>query len=175
MEPENLSAALDLGPQSLKASDLLFLSGLVSTEMDEVRAWWEGLPALRRVQITSRLVEIAEENADLDFHTFFCYCVNDPDPMTRQQAIGGLWESEDRSIIPLLVDRLANDDHVNVRAAAALGLGQFALLAQPQGKLLPRDGARVWQVLREVLCKGDEQLTVRRRALESAGGSPLRK
>ena len=173
MEPENLSAALDLGPQSLKASDLLFLSGLVSTEMDEVRAWWEGLPALRRVQITSRLVEIAEENADLDFHTFFCYCVNDPDPKTRQRAIGGLWESEDRSIIPLLVDRLANDDHVNVRAAAALGLGQFALLAQ-QGKLLPRDGARVWQVLREVLCKGDEQFTVRRRALESAGGSPLR-
>ncbi len=168
MEQADPSAPLDPGTQSLKASDLLFLSDLVSTEMDDVLVWWEKVPALRRGEIVSRLVEIAEENADLDFHTFFCYCVNDPDLTIRKEAIGGLWESEDRSIIALLVDRLANDDHADVRAAAALGLGQFALLAQ-QGKLLPRDGARVWQALREALCKGDEQLAVRRRALESTG------
>ena len=154
--------------QPLRHSGLVLLSGLRAEELEAIRPWWERVPDLRRQEMVARLVDLTEENTDLDFHTFFCYCTGDPDPVVREEAISGLWESEDRSLIPLLIVRLAQDDTIEVRAAAAIGLGRFATLSQ-RGKLLARDTKRVYRALLGVLSIAEEPLDVRRRALESLG------
>jgi HEAT repeat protein len=115
--------------------------------------------------VVSRLVELAEENAELDFTGVFKACLKDPDEEVREKAIEGLWEFEDRSLIPTLLELLKGDPSERVRASAATALGKFASLAQ-EGKLLSRDGERVLESLLEVLQSEEEPLEVRRRALE---------
>ena len=83
----------------------------------------------------------------------------------------GLWESDDRKNIALLADRLENDSDAAVRAASAMALARFATLGQ-EGKLVAKDAERVHEVLMDALEDTDEDLEVRRRALESVAVSP---
>ena len=171
MTLQNFITTLSDSAQPLKASGLLLFSGLLPEDIDDIREPWQRVAAPRRLELTSQLAEMADESANLDFHTFFCYSMGDPDSQVRERAIAGLWESSDRSLIPLLIDRLANDDAVEVRAAAATTLGRFATLAQ-SGNMLQRDSDRVYQALLAALCKDEEPLDVRRRALEAVGAFP---
>ena len=143
------------------------LSGLLGDELDVLVAGWEGIPPIRRGEIVARLVQLAEENAELDFHAVFCHALHDEEPMVRERAVSGLWESDDRRLIPTLVERLETDADDTVRAAAALVLGHFAVLADA-GKLVERDRIRVLDALMRSLEDDDEPFLVRRRALESA-------
>ena len=59
------------------------------------------------------------------------------DPEVREKAIEGLWEDEDRLLISTLCDLTKDDPSPKVRAAAAMALGKFAILAQ-DGKLLEK-------------------------------------
>ena len=154
--------------QTVEASGLLLLSGLLPQEMAEVRPAWQAVPDSRRHEVVSRLVEMAEENADLDFYAFLCVSTEDPSPLVRERALAGLWEIDDRSIIPLLVTALAKDTDDVVRATAATVLGRFATLAQ-NGKLLDRDANRVYDALLTAVRATHEPVGVRRRALESLG------
>ena len=142
------------------------LSGLMGDEELEFKAGWEEIPALRRIEVVERLVELAEESAEMDFHSVFCHALSDDEPAVREHAVTGLWETDDRRTIPHLVNKLENDGVDEVRAAAASALGHFAALAD-EGKLVPRDVERVWGALLASLEDDDEPLEVRRRALES--------
>jgi HEAT repeat protein len=84
----------------------------------------------------------------------------------RENAIAGLWEEDDRTLVPVLIDKLKNDPSKGVRSAAALGLGKFAELAQER-KLLPRDAEKIKKSLMEVFSKPGEGSEVRRRCLEA--------
>lgn len=152
--------------QELKSGGLARLSGLLEDEQAELRGRWPEIAADRRRDIMARLVELAEDNADLDFHAVFCAALSDEDAVVRERAVGGLWESDDRRTIPKLTDRLRDDPDERVRAAAALVLGHFADLAA-DGKLLQRDAVQVFGVLMGILKDDEEQVAVRRRALES--------
>jgi HEAT repeat protein len=154
--------------REVRASDLLLLGGILIEELHQFRSQWNAIEDQRRVEIVSQMVEMAEESADLDFNTFFHFCVSDTGPQVRERAIAGLWESEDRSVLSLLVGCMVNDTAASVRAEAAMVLGRFAILAQG-GKLLARDGKRVYETLLEALSRFEEELEVRRRALESIG------
>ena len=154
--------------QPLRSSQLLLFSGLLAEELKQLRLQWAQIPPERRRELVSKLVEMGEDSADLDFYSLFSFCIDDQDPAVREQAMTGLWECEDRSLVPMLIRRLADDDTTEVRAAAATALGQFAVLAQ-RGKLLARDGDRVYKALLEALRNPNEALVVRCRALESAG------
>lgn len=149
----------------LHHSALVDLSGLSEAEVAQFARVWEQIPVARRRKVVSRLVELAEENAELDFTGVFKACLKDPDEEVREKAIEGLWEFEDRSLIPTLLELLKGDPLERVRASAATALGKFASLAQ-EGKLLSRDGERVLESLLEVLQSEEEPLEVRRRALE---------
>ena len=102
----------------------------------------------------------------MDFSAVFRRCLRDEDEEVRRRAIEGLWENEERRLIAPLGDLLAHDPSPAVRAAAAMGLGKFAELAQLD-KLLRKDGLRVEASLLAVLQNITEDMTVRRRALES--------
>ena len=150
----------------VKAVDLMGLSGLLPEEQDLFREGWEAITVERRREIVSKLVDLAEENVEMDFLPVFCHCLRDSDAAVRERAVSGLWESDDRSTITPLIERLSDDTDVSVRAAAAMVLGRAASLAG-DGKLLPRDAQRVGEALLVTLHNSEEELDVRRRALES--------
>lgn len=151
------------------ASGLAQLSGLMGADEHEFRDNWGALPVERRFEVVGKLVELADDNAELDFHSVFCHAITDEEPAVRERAIQGLWETDDRRTIPKLLDRLENDSADEVRAAAAQVLAHFVTLAD-EGKLVKRDVDRLWGSLKAAMDDDDEPLMVRRRVLESIAG-----
>jgi len=153
-------------------SKLANLSDLFPEEADIFRREWADIDVTRRRQIVGQLAELAEDNLELDFDEVFRSCLTDADGEVREKAIEGLWGCEERSLIDPLIRLLLEDVEHSVRAAAADGLGRFALLAE-LGKLPESDAHRVEEALLTAFNKGNEQLNVRRRVLEAI--SPLTK
>lgn len=120
----------------------------------------------RHREVVAAMVEQAEENLELDFTALFRQCLRDDDDRIAQLGVEGLWESEERWLITELVAMLRSERGAQVRAAAALALGRFPVLAL-DGKLRPQDGELVYRVLLDFLEDDIEDLEVRRRCLEA--------
>ena len=148
------------------SGDFVELSDLSPAELGVFARTWFTIPAERQLWIVSTLVELAEDSAELDFHAVFKMCLKDGDEPVVEKAMEGLWEQEDRSVIPFLTDILLSERSPAVRAAAAVALGKFPLLVQ-EGKLLPKDRDSVHDSLMAVLEDSDQPPEVRRRSLES--------
>lgn len=147
-------------------SKLANLSDLSPEEADAFGIEWPGIDVVRRRQILGRLAELAEDNFELDFDDVFRSCLTDGDGEVRVKAIEGLWGYEERSLIDPLIRLLLEDAEHSVRAAAAGGLGRFAMLAE-LGKLLEGDAEKVEEALLTAFNRGNEQLDVRCRVLEA--------
>ena len=124
------------------------------------------LDEVRRREVVAAMVEQAEENVELDFTAIFRQCLKGDDDRLAQLGIEGLWEQEDRWLVTELVELLRSERGPQVRAAAALALGKFPVLAQ-DGKIQPKDGELVYRVLMDFLEDEIEDLEVRRRCLEA--------
>ena len=148
------------------SGDFIELSDLSPAELGVFARTWFTIPVDRQLWIVSTLVELAEDNAELDFFAIFKMCLKDGKEAVVEKAMEGLWEQEDRSVIPFLTDILLSNKSPSVRAAAAVALGKFPSLVQ-QGKLLPKDRDSVHDSLMAVLEDSDQPPEVRRRSLES--------
>ena len=156
--------------QPLKHSGLIHLSSLTAEELRIIQDIWPRIPQERRHHLLSVIAALADDNVDLDFTAIFKLALRDQDPRVREQAIGGLWECEERSLLSALLRLLECDPVEQVRAATAHALGHFAALAE-HGKLLPHDRQRIRWALMTVIHNPEESLLLRRRALEAV--SPL--
>lgn len=150
----------------LDLTRLIELSGLTSDELEQFIITWKDLESTRKLQIVNAMVELAEDSAELDFSYVFRSCLKDTDDEVREKAIAGLWEEEDRNLIPELIKLLENDHIVSVRSAAATALGKFIELDQ-SGKLLSKDSTTVKESLMNIMKNENENLDVRRRSLEA--------
>ena len=119
----------------------------------------------RRVVLTT-MVEQAEENLELDFTSIFRHFLRDEDDHLVQLGIEGLWEQEERWLIAELVDLLRSERSAQLRAASAVALGKFPVLAL-EGKIPPQEGALIYRVLMDLLEDEIEDLEVRRRCMEA--------
>lgn len=151
---------------SVHASDLIEVSGLSPKELGWFTRVWTTVPVERQRSILSTMVEVAEDNPELDFCVIFKMCLKDKDEAVLGKAIEGLWEYEDRSIIPALVALLRSPKSPALRATAATALGKFCTLAQ-EGKLLSKEGNFIRDNLVTVLQDTSEPSEVWRRSLEA--------
>lgn len=119
--------ALPLEPASLTE-----LSDLDAARLAQFRSAWEGFGAKRRHSILLQLGELANSKIELSFEAVNRFALQDPDPASRAQAIGNLWESEHPQLARQLLDILRTDQAAEVRKAAALALGSFVLLAETE-------------------------------------------
>ena len=161
-----LESIADLSVQVL-AADFVEASDLSPAELGQFAKTWFVTPLERQLWTIDTMVELAEDNPELDFCAIFKMCLKDKEEAVQLKAIEGLWEYEDRSIIPGLVQLLGSNQSPEVRAASAAGLGKFAVLIQ-DGKLLPKDCDVVRDSLFAALQDENENLDVRRRSLEAA-------
>ena len=128
---------------------------------------WNAISEERRLSIIERLIELTKDRIHLNYNYLFKYCLDDIFETVRQRAVEGLWECEDRTLIPILCSLLKSDPSSDVRGAAAKGLSWFADLASA-GKILARDSDRVLNGLLSSISNLEEDMSVRSKALISA-------
>lgn len=147
-------------------SSLYNLSSPSRLDMAVFAHYWPKIAGERRQRIIRSLVEIAEESFRVDFRAIFRYCLEDPDPQVRADALDGLWEDEDPALIAPLVQLLQDDEAPIVRASAAAALGKYVL----QGELNRLSTGQVnflRNALLGVIRDQREDVEVRRRAVEA--------
>jgi hypothetical protein len=165
-EPESLLRHLTDNGTKLSISRLYSLSHMTGEGVSRLRELWPEISTRRRQQIVSHLAEIAEACFEVDFHAIFRLCLRDEDEQVRVQAIEGLWEDEDIALIGPFVRILHYDPSPMVRAAAATSLGRFVLLGE-LGRIETAPAALVEQALLQTIHTWEEEVEVRRRAVES--------
>ena len=166
VSPEDAIAHLASSEPLLNAR-LTELTGLSQAHLEQLKGLWTTIEPERRRQIVNRLVELAEDNLELNFDAIFKYLLKDGDSEVRTQAIEGLSENEEASLIEPLINLLERDSSGKVQSAAALALGKFALLAE-HSKLRSSHKNKIQQALLAVLNDKHRSIEVRRRALEAA-------
>ena len=166
MSLESFLESLADASNDVSSSEFIELSDMLAEELGLFARTWLGIDVERQRWIVSRLVELAEDNPELDFAAVFKMCLKDEDEVVVERAMEGLWEQEDRSIIPGLLQILLSDKSPNVRSAAAMALGKYTLLVQ-EGKMLPKDRESIHNSLMATLNDSDQPIDVRRRSLEA--------
>ncbi len=153
------------------AVQLTLLSDLGPAAREQLAAVWNSIPADSRSSLMERTIELAEDNAELDFSSLALVAMGDPDPRVRRLAAEALWESRDRRVARALLEAFAREPEPSVRAAIATTLGTFVQLHTFQ--LLDREtGDLVVAGLRAVAESASEPTDVRARAIASLGAWP---
>ncbi len=152
--------------QPLVDSKLVHLSDPTNQGLNLFKKAWGGASSQRQYEVLSQLVQLGEENLVLNFDDIFGFCLNEPDEKIRLEALSGLEGTEDPVFITPLIHLLKEDSAEKVRAAAAVVLGNFALLAEV-GELAVRHKDNVYSALRDLLKNERETMEVKRRALEA--------
>lgn len=152
--------------KTLKYSGLIQLSDLHSSEILEFERIWGSVCLLRRQEVLKKLVELSLEHLELNFSSVFKYCLNDENDEVRLKAVQGLWECDDRSLIPSLIEVLEGDHDGMVRAEAAISLGRFASMIHTN-KVLSSDAEKIRNALVRAIECAENDFDVKRRAIES--------
>jgi HEAT repeat protein len=146
------------------------LSGLTPSDLKSLESTWSEVDRDTRRTLLSELAEASELNFDLDYRELGFWALNDNDGDLRAVAIELLWEDESTELMNRLIDLTQWDESLSVRAAAASALGRFILLSEYE-ELPGRDGARAQDAVISLLTDQDEDVDVRRRALEAISNS----
>jgi HEAT repeat protein len=168
--PENIKQIIDdlVDPgKPLLHAELADLSNISPEELTYLTQVWPGIELDRRRKITTRLVDLAEENFELNFDSIFKITLRDKDAEVRAKSIEGLWECEETMLISPFIRMLNEDESEMVQAAAAKALRKYAMLAELK-KLGPSSSSRVSQALTDILADHNKPREVWRRALEAA-------
>jgi HEAT repeat protein len=138
-------------------------------ELQELSALWGKLPAWRRLGLMEDVEELNESDTLLSFEPLARFALNDEDHRVRVVATRTLWDYEEPNLIPIFLNMLRSDPAADARAAAASALGRFVYLGELEE--IPQKSLRqIEEVLLAVL-RGQDEVDVRRAALESLGYS----
>ncbi len=160
------------GDTTLRHTLLVELSNMTPDETVLFKHEWPKVPVARRREVATRLVELAEDSAELTFNSVFRAFLRDEDAEVRETAIEGLWEDDSTPLIATFIKMMEQDPSVDVQAAAASALGKFALLAEC-GKLRDVYSESISRALFDILNDKSKPTNVKRRALESLSAFSL--
>ena len=166
MTLENYLEELTQKPDPVNQMGLLQLSSLSNEEVLDLVSQWPRIPLERRRDMLETMIDLAADNLELDFASVFRACLNDTDDQVRAWAARGLWDCDDRTLIRPLIKLLKADPSADVRAAAAISLGKFAVMAQDR-KILSRDAEKILEALLAAVNKTEEDAEVERRSIEA--------
>jgi len=146
---------------------LYFFSDISASELKEIEKIWPEVWTERRRGLLEDMENLSENDTLLFFDHIAVMCLSDADPVARATAIRLLWQSDEESLVPILIKMLLEDPEVIVRAAAATALGVFVYQGELE-EIKQSTYDRILENLVNVHTGTDDRL-VRRRALESLG------
>lgn len=166
---EQVIAALQDVETTFHPRYLYRLSDLEEAELKQLKAAWPQLPLWRRQALMQDIENLGADDYLLDFISLGRFAIEDEDPGVRLSAVRTLWEYEHSELIPLFLKLVRDDRDVEVRQAAASGLGRFVYAGEveeiPSARL-----TEIEDVLVE-LFEREGEARLRRAALESLGFS----
>ena len=154
------------GDGQISTDNLSDLSDLTRSEITEFVELWNNFSEDYQQWLISTLVEMTEESSELDFSSIFKIGLKSEYDFVVSKCIDGLWEYEDRSVIPDFIAVLSSDNLSDTRSTCAAALGKFGPLLHDK-KILKTDADLVYENLMSKLSDESENLDVRRRCLES--------
>jgi len=155
--------------QSIPTQRLDDLSDLDKEHCRQFSTVWSLLPTQRKLQLLQIMGQEAFDHIELSFEAINRIAIHDPATEVRSIAIENLWESEDPSLIPLLLEALACKDDAQIRAVAATALGKFVWLGEVE-EITPELLQQI-EISLLAVCRDDDSHDVRRKSLESIGYS----
>jgi HEAT repeat protein len=150
----------------LTSSSLADLSQMTTADLPYFERAWGTIDTTRRRQIISRLVELAKDNAELNFDLIYKHGLSDTDAAVKAGAIDGLWENGDPSLIKIFVKIMQNDTSDDIQASAASALEKFSVLVEC-GEIRQIYRTTLSQALLAIINDTSKSVEVRRRALEA--------
>lgn len=142
------------------------LSSLEPNDLTRLAPVWNALTPEYRRKLVHELTDAAEANFELEYSVLGYFALEDADPGVREAAVDLLWEDETLVLMNRLIELALEDEAINVRAAAASALGRFILLGE-LGELPETEASRAQDAAVAILSNADEDIDVRRRALEA--------
>lgn len=152
--------------EPIRPRTVALLSSPTRGQRDLFVEWFGRLSVTRRRELVAAMVANAEEFIELDFSALYRPLLKHEDAEVRRLAIDGLWEDDRADLADALAKMVASDPDKDVRAAAAISLGRFVLLAECE-ELDASRGAMVRAALESTIARRDEDLEVVRRAVEA--------
>ena len=155
---------------SLPSKDSLAeFSDLDQGEIKYLQSKWDQIPIDLRRSLIEEIGKLGDDNVTFNFEEINRLALNDGDEEVRRGSISNLWESENPSLVQLLLEILIQDPSVHVRATAASALGAFVLLGETQG--LPSDHlTKIEDALLDTH-RNTKDSPIHRKCLESLGYS----
>lgn len=167
---DTLITALSTEKKTVSAIIVDGLSGIDEAHLSRIDPVWKGLPPGQRRRIMRRLTETSEVDFGQDYSVFARYVLDDTDAPVRIAALEALWDDESVSTMEQVIQMAQHDPAIDVRAAASSALGHYILLGELDD--LPLDEAeRAKTVVYDIFNNPDEDVDVRRRALEAFSNS----
>lgn len=130
---------------------------------------WRGVKPDRKLNLLDALLSHLDSDNIVSYEEIGRALITDPDGEVRARAIRLLAEADDARLTDSFVQILLNDTELPPRIEAATLLGEFVLLAE----LEKLDGALQRKIEKALVAivKSEEDLSLRKRALESLGYS----
>ncbi|MBL8146999.1 MAG: HEAT repeat domain-containing protein [Anaerolineae bacterium] len=163
-----------MGEGAVPAAAIYGLDGLSGEEIERLATAWPSLDDDVRRRILFALGEAAEASFEFDFNPVGRMALGDPSGAVRALAVDLLWEDTSLDVMEQLLVMVRDDDAVDARVAAAIGLGQFVLM----GELEEIDAGafkRAQEILLDIFDDESEDIEVRRRALEAVSNSTTKR
>lgn len=144
-------------------------SDLGELELKTLLDVWSRVALKRKLTLLEGLETLSESDTLVNFDDLARALLSDSDSVVRGRAIRLLRECEDVKLVPAYINILKNDTDVQTRAEAAAALGMFVDLGELE-EISEAVQEQTEDALREVVL-GNDDVKVRRRALESLGYS----
>jgi HEAT repeat protein len=142
---------------------------LPPAELVRLHKVWNQVPLWRRQALLEDLEELSEADTIMLFDGVGRIALNDTDPKVRMIAVRMLSDYDDPALLPTYLQLVEADPDAAVRAAAASALGTFIYQGEIE-ELAEKKLRQVEEMLLRVT-QGQDDLLVRRRALEALGFS----
>jgi HEAT repeat protein len=167
---QTIAALAQVAADKLSATVFYGLAGLREGQIKQIAPAWAALDAEMRLKIMQRMSDLSEAAGYLDYEQIARFALKDDEADVRAVAAAMLWQDEDPATTEALLQLVQSDDETAVRTAAASALGNHLLLGEyeelPQNVCL-----RTQEALLEIINNQDEELELRRRALEALSNS----
>ena len=166
---QKVLAELAEGGEAISKRSLQEFSDIDPVSLKALQEAWPRIPPDRKRKLLEGLETLSEEDTLVSFDDFARSLLTDENAEVRTRAIRLLDESDDTKLISPFIKILNDDPDTETRAEAATALGRFVEL----GELEEISDALRRQVEDALLetANGEDQLIVRRNALESLGFS----